>query len=276
MSTEHDPSAPGTTTAGLRAAVDANPLWYHTLDLRGVTTPGWFDLRPVVDRIPWPDVRGRRCLDVATYDGFFAFELERRGAAEVVAIDIASHEQWDWPLSERGRGAAYLNAVAGRKGHGFEIAAEALQSRVERRFLSVYDLDPASVGMFDVVVCGSLLLHLRDPFAALEAIRSVCAGQFLSVEAIDLRLTALGRRSTYMRLNGNDSQWMVPNRAAHARMLDLCAFDVQVTPRPFATPFGVAHPPARSSMAARAVRLAFGGRGVPTQALLATPRQLID
>ena len=57
------------------------------------------------------------------------------------------------------------------------------QSRHARRKLervSVYELDPGSIGTFDVVVCGSLLLHLRDPLRALEAIRAVCDGYFLS------------------------------------------------------------------------------------------------
>jgi 2-polyprenyl-3-methyl-5-hydroxy-6-metoxy-1,4-benzoquinol methylase len=35
--------------------------------------------------------------------------------------------------------------------------------------MSVYDLSPERVGRFDVVVCGSLLLHMRDPARALEA-----------------------------------------------------------------------------------------------------------
>jgi len=254
--------------------VAANPLWYHTLDLPGVTTPGWFDLRPVVSKLPWPEVKGRRCLDVATYDGFFAFELERRGAAEVVAVDIASHEDWDWPLSARARGIAYLNAAAGPKGRGFEIAAEALGSKVERRFISVYDLSPETVGSFDVVVCGNLLLHLRDPFLALEAIHSVCAGHLLSVEAVDLRLSGLGRRSTYMRLNGNDSQWLVPNRAAYLRMLDLCAFDIERVAPLFMTPFGEAHPSPRFSVLGRVARLPFGGPGVPSTSALAVPRPI--
>ena len=78
----------------MEEAVDAVPLWYHTLELApGVVTPGWFDLRPIVSLLPWPDVRGKRCLDVGTYDGFLAFELERRGAAEVVATDISDHIQ---------------------------------------------------------------------------------------------------------------------------------------------------------------------------------------
>ena len=259
-----------TGTADLRAAVSANPLWYHTLDLPGgVTTPGWFDLRGVTGRLPWPDVRGKRCLDVGTYDGFFAFELERRGAAEVVATDIAGHEDWDWPLSERARGGAYLAGVAGPKGRGFEIAAEALGSGVKRHLVSVYDLPTASLGTFDVVVCGSLLLHLRDPFRALEAVRAVASGFFLSVEQVDLRLSLIGRRSTYLRLNGNDSQWMLPNRAAHARMLELCGFEVRSRYRLFTTPFGSGHPPSLSSPAGAVARRLLGGTGMPTSALLA-------
>ena len=76
-------------------------------------------------------MRGKRCLDVATYDGFLAFEMERRGAAEVVATDILDHEDWDWLPRERAGGLAYLKQEAGTKGRGFEIAAEALGSSVE-------------------------------------------------------------------------------------------------------------------------------------------------
>ena len=88
--------------ADARAAVDQVRLWYHTMELApGVVTPGWFDLRPILDRLPWPDVEGKRCLDVGTYDGHLAFELERRGAAEVLALDISDHESWDWPIRIR-------------------------------------------------------------------------------------------------------------------------------------------------------------------------------
>ena len=96
----------------LDARVQAHPLWYHTLELApGVLTPGWFDLRPIVDRLPWPDVRGRRCLDVGTYDGFLAFELERRGAREVVCTDLPDEQDWDWPPDMRAQGPARLAAA---------------------------------------------------------------------------------------------------------------------------------------------------------------------
>ncbi|HEX4863507.1 MAG TPA: hypothetical protein VFV02_05520, partial [Acidimicrobiales bacterium] len=56
--------------AELQRQVDEHPFWYHTMDIvSGVATPGWFDLRPVVDQMPWPDVKGKRCLDIGTFDG---------------------------------------------------------------------------------------------------------------------------------------------------------------------------------------------------------------
>ena len=158
--------------ARARAAVSGNPLWYHTIEVApGIATPGVFDLRPVAGRLPWPDVRGKRCLDVGTYDGFLAFELERRGAAEVVATDISDHREWDHEVRLGGQSAELLETIAGEKGAGFTIARELLGSSVEKIEINAYDLTPERVGEFDVVVCGSLLLHLRDPLRALAAIR---------------------------------------------------------------------------------------------------------
>ena len=55
--------------------------WYHTLELPGGdVTPGIFDLRPYVARYGIPErLDGMRALEVGTWDGFWAFELERRG-----------------------------------------------------------------------------------------------------------------------------------------------------------------------------------------------------
>src|SRR3546814_2012548 len=91
----------------MQRAVDEHPFWYHTMDIApGVTTKGWFDLRPIVDQMPWPNVRGKRCLDIGTFDGYLAFELERRGASEVVAVDVEDHLLWDWPPDYREAGLA--------------------------------------------------------------------------------------------------------------------------------------------------------------------------
>ena len=262
-----------------RGAVDSVALWYHTIDLgAGVVTPGWFDLRPIVDRMPWPDVRGRRCLDVGTYDGQLAFELERRGAAEVVATDVAEHEGWDWPARTRARGPQLLRELAGpEKGRGFEIARDLLGSRVERRTMSIYDLSPKTVGTFDVVVCGSLLLHLRDPFRGLDAVRSVCAGQFMSIEQVELRTTLRHPRTPVLLVDGTSDrlQWLLPNVAGHRQMVHAAGFDVQRESGIYSESYGSSHPPVRRTPRDLAVSLArrlfTGSDGVPHHAVLARP-----
>jgi tRNA (mo5U34)-methyltransferase len=268
------------TADGVRdpsAAVARVPLWYHSIEVApGLVTPGYFDLRPIVERMPWPDVSGLRCLDVGTSDGFLAFELERRGAAEVLAVDIAGHEQWDWERHLDSRGPEYLQAVKGpRMEAGFEIARELRGSTVQRRTVSVYDLNPDSLGEFDVVVCGSLLLHLRDPLRALAAIRSVCRGWFLSTNHIDIPLSVLLPRRPLARLDGTSgvTQWWIPNAAGHRQMLSATGFRPERESRLYSIPYGPAHPrPPRTPRAIlrRAARRRITGNdGVPHHAILA-------
>jgi tRNA (mo5U34)-methyltransferase len=257
--------------------VVASRDWYHTIELApGVVTRGWFDLRPVAGKLPWPDLTGRRCLDVGTFDGFWAFEMERRGAAEVVAADILDPRAWDWPA---GAEDAAIAAVGERKdaGQGFEIAREALGSSVQRLELSVYDLDPDEIGMFDVVYLGSLLLHLRDPVAALARVRAVCRERFLLLDAIDLATSLLLPRRPLASLDGDGRPWWWrPNAAAVRRMAEAAGFTVLEGPRRVLLPPGEAFP--HPSLSARTLRsrvgreYLFGRRvGSPHVALLCRP-----
>ena len=160
--------------------------WYHTLELApGEVTEGFFDLRPYVPRYGLPDrMDGMRALDVGTWDGFWAFEMERRGA-EVVGIDLDDERDLDWP--PRRRPASFSE---GRRGDGFRLARELLGSKAERVELSVYRAGPEELGTFDLVLCGSVLIHLRDQMLALERLASVCRGRLVLAEAYD-RLTGL-------------------------------------------------------------------------------------
>ncbi len=251
--------------------------WYHSIEIApGVVTPGAFDLRPIMGRLPWPEVRGRRCLDIGTYDGFFAFELERRGASEVLAVDIAGHEDWDWEQHVRARGPEYLRQVMGPEvGAGFEVAHKLLGSRVRRQHVSVYELDPTSLGEFDVVVCGSLLLHLRDPLRALDAIASVCRGEFLCMNQVELGLTLIHPRRALTRLDGTSgvTQWWLPNRAGNRQLLRAAGFELLGESRLYSIPFGAMRPAPVPGLRAAADRFAgralTGGLGVPHHALLA-------
>jgi tRNA (mo5U34)-methyltransferase len=246
-----------------------HPLWYHTIDVApGVATPGGFDLRHVVDLLPWPDVRGKRCLDVGTFDGFFAFELERRGAAEVIGIDVDDPRRLDWPADVRpGVAGAERNRTDSgpARGVGFRLVAELTGSKAQWRPLSIYDLDPSEIGTFDVVVLGSLLLHLRDPVRALEAIRSVCEGWLLSSEQIDPWQTFLRPREPVVRLHGSghDCQWWVPNAAGHERMLFSAGFAIEARSRPYVERLNPVHSqqaPMRTSKRDLVARALIGDR----------------
>jgi tRNA (mo5U34)-methyltransferase len=161
--------------------------WYHTLELPGLTTPGWFDLRPYVGRYGLPErLDGLRALDVGTWDGFWAFELERRGA-EVVALDVDEESEYDWP--PRRRPASWTPIDRGR---GFRLARELLGSKVERVRCNIYDASPERLGgAFDLVFCGSVLIHLRDQLLALERLASVCRGRLILAEEYDRLLSVV-------------------------------------------------------------------------------------
>ena len=77
--------------------------WYHTIELRpGIVTPGFFDHRPHLAHYHLPaSLAGQRALDVATYNGFWAFEFERRGAREVVGLDIDTFADIDLAPARR-------------------------------------------------------------------------------------------------------------------------------------------------------------------------------
>jgi tRNA (mo5U34)-methyltransferase len=217
--------------------------WYHTIELGpGLTTPGWFDTRSVVPSLPFPaSLEGKRCLDVGTYDGFWAFEMERRGASEVVAIDVLNPPEWDWPpnASEDSIQRLGRQKAAGR---GFEIAREAVGSSVTRHEMSVYEVDPDTLGKFDFVYLGSLLLHLRDPVRALDRLRSVCTGQLLVVDSIDLLLTLVFPRRPTATLDVRGRPWWwTANAAGVGRMAEAARFAVVDSTRVF-MPAGAGQP----------------------------------
>lgn len=128
--------------------------WYHQIELApDLVTPGAHFSRQELDRlddIGLPkDCRGLRVLDIGCRDGFFSFEMEKRGA-EVVAADYANP-----------------------KSTGFAIAAEILGSRLSYQVKNVYNVDPEKDGVFDVILFLGLLYHLRNPMLAIDRLRSV-------------------------------------------------------------------------------------------------------
>jgi tRNA (mo5U34)-methyltransferase len=213
--------------------------WYHSFDLPdGIRTRGFYDHRRMAQKVPIPrDLGGKRCLDVASADGFWAYQLAQRGAAEVVSVDLDDAGRQDW----QGVAARTPDEIAGsgRARRAFDIVNRALDAGVKRHDLSVYDLSRDELGVFDFVFMGNVLLHLRDPHRALLAVRDVCAGEFLSFECISLPLSLMRPFTPCGQLwDADEPRWWTPNARAHRRWLEAAGFEVTAGKWPLLQPFG--------------------------------------
>jgi SAM-dependent methyltransferase len=194
--------------------------WYHTIELRdGVVTSGRFDHRPLVPHYGLPeDLRGKRALDVGSGDGFWAFELERRGA-EVTSVDVETFADVDLPPALHEIFRQRPVDLSFRR--GIDIARRQLGSNVKLVNSSVYDLDPDRVGTFDFVHTGDILLHLRDPALALQRLRAVTSGTALVADVFDPSLDALRAGPWLTRYRGgwSDVTWWAPALSTLVQMV---------------------------------------------------------
>jgi SAM-dependent methyltransferase len=146
--------------------------FYHTLDLPGFgTVPGDWDLRAGVGHyFGGFDFRGRRVLEVGCASGFLTFAMERQGA-EVVAFDLSEDFDFD-PVpyartDHEGFRQGFKQANSRRLNNGWWLAHRALGSRAQVVYGTAYDI-PTAIGPVDAATFGCVLLHLRDPFLALQ------------------------------------------------------------------------------------------------------------
>jgi SAM-dependent methyltransferase len=134
------------------------------------TVNGEWDLRGSLDDyLGHFDFNGRRVLDVGAASGILTYHAERNGA-EVVSFDLSENHDWDIvPFSENDNAATRheRRAHLRRINNGYWLCHEAFQSRARMVNGVVYDI-PEAIGPVDVAIYGSILLHLRDPFLALE------------------------------------------------------------------------------------------------------------
>jgi tRNA (mo5U34)-methyltransferase len=156
--------------------------WYHTIELGDdIVTKGYFDHRGLIGKYGIPEnLSGKSVLDIGASSGFFSFEFEKRGAERVVAADVRWEDQDIAPVVEKD---GFLNTsssgiLSSQKVHGFpmssfEVAKALLGSKVEQIEMNAYQVSVERIGKFDVVFCGSLLLHLTDNFKVIQNIYDV-------------------------------------------------------------------------------------------------------
>lgn len=227
----------------LRARIDALGPWFQNIRIDGVeTAPDHFlgdypafKFARFADALP-ADLAGRSVLDIGCNAGFYAFEMKRRGAGEVLGIDSDPR---------------YLAQA--------RFAADALGfDDVRFEQCSVYDV--ATLGRrFDVVIFMGVLYHLRHPLLALDLIREHVAGAYMLFQTMQQGADTVAdvpedhpfhmpgtfdppdyfNDPGYPKLHfierhfANDwTNWWAPNAAASQAMLRAAGFTIEANPEP--------------------------------------------
>ena len=169
--------------------------WYHSIQLPdGQVIQGLQTLEQLHRRLaqfPIPqDLRGKRVLDIGAWDGWFSFEMERRGA-QVVAVDSAEHTR-------------------------FSVARELLGSKVEYRIADICRLSPKDVGRFDIVLFFGVLYHVKHPLLALETVCDLTTDMafvesYVTDDGTDLAAPPLMEFYETTELRGQFDNWVGPN-----------------------------------------------------------------
>jgi SAM-dependent methyltransferase len=154
-----------------RAVADITDCYfYHSMEIpgHGEVTGEW-DLRGDEHRyLGGVDLAGRRVLELGSASGFLTTYMERQGA-EVVAYDLSEDDPWDVvPFA----GDETLDAESWRDhlrkiNNGFWLNHQAHGLTARLAHGTVYTVTD-ELGKFDVATFAAILLHLRDPFRALQ------------------------------------------------------------------------------------------------------------
>jgi tRNA (mo5U34)-methyltransferase len=191
--------------------------WYHRIDLgNGIVTPGLEDSRRKLGTLSIPErLDGLSVLDVGSWDGFFAFEAERRGAARVLATDHYCWSGGGWGTKQ-----------------GFDLAHAVFGSAVESRDIDVLYISADTVGVFDLVLFLGVLYHLENPLLALRQMASVTGKQLILETVCDCLDTKRPLAAFYpgAELSDDPTNWWGPNPPAVEGMLRTAGFrDVRLT-----------------------------------------------
>jgi O-methyltransferase len=147
--------------------------FYHRVRLRdGKTIDGvWNLLGCEAEYLGGVKLRGRRVLELGPATGWLTTWMEQQGA-DVVGFDLGWELAPDLlPLAQfdgnelRAGQVEFVSRVTNswwllHREH--ELSAKAIYG-------SIYDL-PADIGQYDISIFGAILLHLRDPFLALQQV----------------------------------------------------------------------------------------------------------
>jgi tRNA (mo5U34)-methyltransferase len=155
------------------------------------------------------DLPGLSVLDIGSWDGFFSFEAERRGARDVLATDHFCWSGEGWGTRE-----------------GFDYIHARLNSSVRAQDVDVPNLDPAVLGRFDLVLLLGVLYHVKDPYRCLEAAATMCSDHLVveTVTAMAHEPMPVMRLFRPMELADDPTNFWAPNVPAMEVMLTNMGF----------------------------------------------------
>lgn len=215
--------------------------WYHSFSFpNGVEASGTYDYRSLVTKMAFPPMEGATILDVGCSDGFFSYYFATTCEAKhVTGIDSNPYtgevgtqvlenryEQYkkkyqrhhDWPLlSEE------YKALGLRDGNKFNFIKHVYRvGNMDFAHGSIYNL--AVFPKADVVFCGSLLEHLKDPITAIENLysrtRSLCIIDVSSV----IDTFGLKSKPPLLRYTAGGGSFFHFSVKAVALMMESCGF----------------------------------------------------
>jgi tRNA (mo5U34)-methyltransferase len=182
--------------------------FYHTIELpNGDVLPGLLSVERLRNRLTQfaipADLRGKRVLDIGAWDGFYTFEMERRGA-QVVALDLFRNEK-------------------------FLLARDLVKSKAEYVVGDICRLSSKDLGRFDIVLFFGVLYHLKHPVMALE---NVCAltidtayvESYVIDDGTDLGAPPVMEFYEKTELRGQFDNWVGPNVACLLAMARTAGF----------------------------------------------------
>lgn len=182
--------------------------WYHSIELPdGAVIPGILSIEILKTRVaqfPIPsDLRGKRVLDVGAWDGWFSFEMERRGA-QVVALDSARNTK-------------------------LLAARELLGSGIEYVIADISRVSSRDLGRFDIVLFMGVLYHLKHPLLALENVCEMtddlaCVESYVIDNGLDLNAPPVMEFYEGTELRGQFDNWCGPNTSCLLAMARAAGF----------------------------------------------------
>jgi tRNA (mo5U34)-methyltransferase len=197
-----------------------NVKWFHCFDFGG----GLYShdarsanmMRGKADLVFRYPIIGKSVLDIGAWDGFFSFEAERRGASRVLATDHFCWSGAGWGTQE-----------------GFRVARSLIGSRVEDQEIDIPNINPETVGRWDVVLLLGVIYHVWDVLSVLKTAYDVSNEMAIIETALDLENVARPAMS-FVRgalmprpdvpLSNDSTNFFGPNSAAVVAMLEYVGF----------------------------------------------------